>query len=371
MTRYEKLTIFSFVAIGFVLGFAGSVIPNQKNLLLWTSSTSFQIQRLHIFFFNLIAGGTIILWFTKKETNFSKSTWLYLIISSIYAFSLFLNLYTVSLISGTLLIFIVESVRIKYFGILPFAFFDYKVRVCKKFHLASLLCLSIGIFLAQLAILNNYFIKIIPHDILPLNYFYLGFSFPLSLIIFSIIYDLIDNKNTIAFKLQKEISFWLVNLGVITFFVFIILKIVVGELICASLLIIYILFTAYLFIKNSKHFENKKFLLSGLMFLIITSITGFLMICLQFFYSNIQSYQTLNNFLLQIHGYLALYGWSLSGLIVIIRKLHIKNKFPNNTNIFFHWFLLAILVPLGIFNSWFALFSAILFTFYFWKILIK
>ncbi|AEE14737.1 hypothetical protein Thena_1116 [Thermodesulfobium narugense DSM 14796] len=371
MTNYEKLTIFSIISIGFILGFAGSIFPNQKDLLIWASSTSFQIQRLHIFFFNLIAGGTTILWFTKKEINFSKSTWLYLITSFIYALSAFLNLYTISLISGILLIVIVERVRIKYFGIFPNAFFDYKVSVGKKFHLASILCLSIGIFLAQLTILNNYFIKIISPDILPLNYFYLGFSFPLSLIIFSIIYNLIDSNSTTSLRLQKEVGFWLVNLGVIIFFVFIIFKIVIGELVCASILIIYIFFTFYLFIKNSQYLENKKFLLSGLLFLTITSITGVLMIYLQFSYPDTQSYQVLKSFLLQIHGYLALYGWSLSGLIVIIRKLYVNNIFKNNTNIIIHWFLLTLLVPFGIFNYWFALLAAFLFTVYFWKVLVK
>jgi hypothetical protein len=353
-----------------MLGFAGLVFPHQKDLLIWTSSNSFQAQRLHIFFFNLIVGGTVILWFTNKESKFSKNTWIYLAISFIFSTSVFLNLYIISLISGIILVFLVERVRIHHFGFFPFSFLNYKVPVEKKFHLASLLCLSIGLILAELTILNNYYLKIIPSNFLPLNYFYLGFSFPLSLIIFSIIYDLMDRKEDPTLRLQKEASFWFVNIGVIIFFIFIILKMAIGEIFCASLLIIYILFTIYLFLKNTDYFINKKFLISGMFFLVLTSLTGLSMICLQFFYPGISKYQFLNNLLLQMHGYLALYGWSLSGLIVIIRNLDIHQKYQNNKKILLHWFLLIILVPIGILNLWFAILAVPIFLIYFWSALI-
>ncbi len=369
MTIYEKLTIYFLVIIGFMLGFAGLVFPHQKDLLIWTSSESFQIQRLHIFFFNLIAGGTVILWFTNKESKFSKSTWLYLAISFLFSISVFLNLYMISLILGIVLVFLVERVRIHHFGFFPFSFFNYKVPVERKFHLASLLCLSIGIILAELTILNNYYLQILPSNVLPLNYFYLGFSFPLSLIIFSIIYDLMGHKDDPILKMQKEVSFWFVNIGVIIFFIFIILKIAIGEIICASLLIIYILFTLYLFLKNSTYFINKKFLISGIFFLILTSLTGLSMIYLQFLHPDISSYQFLNNLLLQMHGYLALYGWSLSGLIVIIRNLDIQQKYQSNRKILIHWFLIVMIVPIGILNLWFALLAIPISLIYFWSVL--
>lgn len=370
MTIYEKLTIFFLIIIGFILGFAGLVFPHQKDLLIWTSSESFQIQRLHIFFFNLIAGGTVILWFTNKESKFSKHTWLYLIISFLFSISVFLNFYIIALILGIVLVFLVERVRIHHFGFFPFSFFNYNVPVERKFHLASLLCLSIGIILAELMILNNYYLQILSPDVLPLNYFYLGFSFPLSLIIFSIIYDLLGHKDDPILKMQKEVSFWFVNIGVIVFFIFIILKIVIGEIICASSLIIYIFFTLYLFLKNSNYFINKKFLISGMFFLILTSLTGLSMICLQFFHTDTSSYQFLNNLLLQMHGYLALYGWLLSGLIVIIRNLDIQQKYQSNKKILLHWFLLVIIVPIGIINLWFAILAIPIFILYFWSTLI-
>jgi hypothetical protein len=268
------------------------------------------------------------------------------------------------------LVFLVEKVRIQHFGFFPFSFFSYNVPVERKFHLASLLCLSIGIILAELMILNNYYFKIISPNILPLNYFYLGFSFPLSLIIFSIIYDLMGHKKDQMLKMQKEVSFWFVNIGVIIFFVFIILKIIIGEIICASLLITYIFFTFYLFIKNSNYFIDKKFLISGMIFLILTSFTGISMICLQFFQPDILNYQFLSNIFLQMHGYLALYGWSLSGLIVIIRNLDIQKKYQSNKKILIHWFLLIILVPLGIINLWFAILTVPIFLTFLWTNLI-
>ncbi|HSO10209.1 MAG TPA: hypothetical protein VLR45_09480, partial [Desulfoprunum sp.] len=50
---------------------------------------------------------------------------------------------------------------------------------------------------------------------------------------------------------------------------------------------------------------------------------------------------------LNIHSYLALYGWSLSGMLVLIRW----NDFPLRVNslrvIGIHWIALGIMAPLG------------------------
>ncbi len=75
--------------------------------------------------------------------------------SLIYAFSAFFNQYAITLAVSVPLYFLVEKIRIQAFSWFPSDFFQKKVPVTKKFHQASLLCLSTGIAMAAVVILNN------------------------------------------------------------------------------------------------------------------------------------------------------------------------------------------------------------------------
>jgi hypothetical protein len=90
--------------------------------------------------------------------------------------------------------------------------------------------------------------------------------------------------------------------------------------------------------------QQKHFLLSGMIFLVFTGITGVFYIVLADFPD---IYRRWGKLLLTCHAYLSLYGWSMSGLLILVRW----NDFPLKLNswwvITFHWLVIAILAPLG------------------------
>jgi hypothetical protein len=98
------------------------------------------------------------------------------------------------------------------------------------------------------------------------------------------------------------------------------------------------------FLRYGRPVQQKHFLLSGMVFLLFTGITGVLYIVLAHFPD---PFATWGRLLLNSHSYLALYGWSLSGMLVLIRW----NDFPLRVNslsiIGMHWITLGIMAPLG------------------------
>src|SRR4030042_5815403 len=108
-------------------------------------------------------------------------------------------------------------------------FFRAGTSTAKKFHQASLLCLSLAFVFSSLVILNNQFYHWISYEKLTLDVFFLGFSFPVSLITFSVIFTFVKTE-TKAARLFEHLLFWTVNLGVIIFFIFIILELFVLEI---------------------------------------------------------------------------------------------------------------------------------------------
>ncbi len=104
--------------------------------------------------------------------------------------------------------------------------------------------------------------------------------------------------------------------------------------------------------------QQKYFLLSGMFFLVFTGITGIFYIELK---NYPQLYQSWGRLLLTSHAYLSLYGWSLSGLLILMRW----NDFPLRLNswavIFFHWLVITILAPLGKTNLIFGIAALISF----------
>jgi hypothetical protein len=90
------------------------------------------------------------------------------------------------------------------------------------------------------------------------------------------------------------------------------------------------------------------------LFLVFTSITGIL-ITLGETYLPTQDPHSWA-LLLQIHAYLSLYGWNLSGLTVIIRYQEFPLHLHNLEIILMHWLIVSLLAPLG---SLYPLFAAI------------
>ncbi len=326
-----RFFILGLMVIAFMFGFADQV---------WDKN----FERLHIFLFNLCAGGFTILYHTENSPAPSLKCYLFLIFSLLYAVLAFFQIYPAAALISFLLGLLVESIRIRAFSFVPKELLDPNISVVDKFHHASVLCLSLGLFIATFVLLNDTELHWLPYKQLTLNVFFLGYSFPVSLITMSVMFSFIRRDIGEPLRYIKQVFFWTVNLGVIIFFIFIIFEMQIAKFVIATVLFVTVVLIFSFFLLLGINKQQKQFLLSGMSFLVFTGITGI-------FYIELRNYPELyeawGRLLLTCHAYLSLYGWSLSGLLILIRW----NDFPLSLNswaiIFFHWLVIGILAPLG------------------------
>jgi hypothetical protein len=304
-------------------------------------------ERLHIFLFNLCSGGTLLVYFTEDTRRLSKKALAFFLLSMAFALCAFFGWYKTTLIIPLVLAAIIEKVRVDHFGsCIPRALFSGKETTSRKFHQASLLCLSLGLVMSSLAILNSQFGHWFVLEKLKLDTFFLGFSFPISLISMSAIFALMKKHPNFSIHFFKELSFWVINLGVIIFFLFILANWFVPQVVIASVLFLAVSLVLYLYWSQGIRLQQKAFLTSGILFLLITSITGILYIFLAFS----DSYNPQDTLpLLRMHAFTALYGWNLSGLAVISRHGDFPIQLHSHNVILLHWLTVLILCPLGYF----------------------
>ncbi len=336
-------------------------------LNLFTPETiSYNFDRLHIFLYNLCSGGAILLYFTEGKSKISKKIIAFLFLTIAYAIFAFLKIYIPVLIITLMLVAIVERARIKRFSLFPFDFFKSDVPVSAKFHQASLLCLSMGLVISGLVILNNEYLGIINNfPKLQLDTFFLGFSFPLSLITMSLLFNLMKDDGGIYLWL-KNIGFWFVNLGVIIFFLFIIFEKLIPQVFVTSILFATVIMILYLLLTLGENLQQKAFLISGMGFLLYTAVTGILYIIFEMS----PDYTTENyKWLMRMHSFASLYGWNLCGLAIICRYNDFPLKLHSRSLIAFHWLTVMVLAPLGCYYRFFAVTATISFIFILYIIL--
>ncbi len=319
---------------------------------LFIHSEVYNFERLHVFLFNLCTGGTIILYYTQDVGRLTGKTFLFLFLSVIYAISAFLKAYIPAVIVSLVLAGIVETVRIKRFSILPVGFFKKKEPVYKKFHQASLLCLSMGLVISCAVILNNEYFHIISKPKMTLDIFFLGFSFPVSLITMSVIFSLMTDHVTAFNHTLKETGFWNVTLGVIVFFIFIIFEKLVPQVIVTCILFFTVIMIYYLYYHFGIALQQKRFLTSGIWFLVVTAITGIAYIVFEF--SPVYNHENYT-WLLKLHAFVSLYGWNLCGLAIICRFYDFPIQLHSKNLIFMHWTTVLILAPIGYYYRVFAI----------------
>lgn len=311
------------------------------------SPSVINFERLHIFLFNLVSGGTLLIYFTEDKNRLSKRAVVFLLLALLFACCAFLEIYFPTLVIPLILAVIIETARIDHFGgYIPKALFRRNESTSRKFHQASLLCLSLGLIISSIAILNSEFTHWFTLNKLTLDTFFLGFSFPISLISMSVIFGLMKNKVPPPGKTLKEVSFWFINLGVIIFFIFILAGWFVPQVIIASILFVTVSLVLYLYWHDGIRMQQKAFLTSGICFLVITSISGIIYILLAFS-DSYDPDKTLP--LLRMHAFTALYGWNLSGLAVISRHGDFPIQLHSQNVIILHWFTVLILCPIGYF----------------------
>jgi len=340
-----RVFILALIVAAFFFGFADQV---------WDRN----FERLHIFLFNLCAGGFIILYHTENGAKPSLSCFAFLFLSLCYALLAFLQYYTIAALLSFILGLLVESIRIRHFSLLPKELLSARVSVVDKFHHASILCLSLALFIATFVLLNSTALHWLPYKNLTLDVFFLGFSFPVSLITMSVMFSFIRRDINPILRFQKQGFFWTVNLGVIIFFLFIVFELPVAKFVIATFLFFAVVLIFSFFLLLGINVQQKHFLLSGMVFLVFTGITGVFYIVLGDFPA---AYEKWGRLLLTCHAYLALYGWGLSGLLILIRW----NDFPLKLNswqiISIHWLVIGILAPLGKTNLVLAIISLIAF----------
>ncbi len=334
MSIYFRTVLLVLMTLALFFGFLNLFLPH---------GIPYDFNRLHIFLFNLCSGGAILLYFTENHQRVSKNVIVFLILALAYAVFAFLKFYMPALMITAILITIVEQVRIRRFSLFPMDFFRPQTPVSAKFHQASLLCLSIGLMISGIVIINNEYLHLITLRKLQLDTFFLGFSFPLSLITLSLIFSLMAEKQgRVVFF--KNLSFWNVNLGVIIFFVFIILERLTPQVIVTTVLFITVIMIFYMFITLGEEMQQKAFLISGIGFLLYTAITGILYILFQL----MPNYHPENlKWLLKLHAFASLYGWNLCGLAVMCRYEDFPLRLHSKNIITLHWFTVIVLAPLG------------------------
>ena len=344
----DKLKIlFSFLMIiALVFGFIHIYFPIEK----------YSFERLHIFLFNLCTGGSILLYYSQGRREVSKTVRLFFVGSMVYALSAFLLLYPITLLVSVLLFILVEKVRIQCFSLIPVDFFKPEITVSQKFHHASLLCLSIGVVMAGIVIINNEYFKWVTMDKLTLNTFFLGFSFPLSLITLSLVFGMLTRLEGTSSKPMMEICFWTITLGVIIFFGFILFEKFIPQIFVTSALFMAVVAVFVLYAKFADRIQQKLFLTSGIGFLIVTAITGIAYI---FFQMSADYDPEKTKWLLHIHVFASLYGWNLCGLSVICRFKDFPISLHSPTVIFVHWLTALVFAPMGVFYGLFAILAII------------
>lgn len=312
---------------------------------------SLNFDRLHIFLFNLCSGGTIVLYYTEGLKHLSLKASAFLVISLCYACFAFFELYPLAIFCSLILAGIVESIRIRCFSFFPWDFFDAKAPISKKFNQASLLCLSMGLVISSVVIVNNEYLHLVTIPKLKLDTFFLGFSFPLSLITMSVMFSIMKPARESISVFIRNLCFWTVNLGVIIFFMFILLEKLAPQVLVTTLLFACVGTILYIFLNNVDSLQQKTFLTSGMLFLLYTAISGIAYIILEFFP---MQYEQSSKLLLKIHSFTALYGWNLSGLAVILRYEDFPIRLHSRRLILAHWIIVAFLAPMGYYYPLFA-----------------
>ncbi len=332
MSNQAKLLFGVVMTLALLFGFLAVIWPDGP--------CSFE--RLHIFGFNLLTGGSLILYHTQGRGVLTRRVKTYFVLALLYALCAATGWYVPTLILSVPLFLVVESVRIQRFSLFPFDFFR-RVPVSDKFNQASLLCLSLGIFFASLVILNNEYLHLVEYEKLSIEVFFLGYSFPVSLITMSIMFSFMTERESRLVAVLKEIGFWSVNLGVIVFFVLIIFELGIPEMVAATTLFFAVWMIFFLFLATAPNVQQKTFLVSGMVFLLFTALTGILYI-LPYFYPSLDQYRKP---LLALHAMVSLYGWNLSGLFIIIRWSDFPIQLNSALAITLHWCIVLVLAPLG------------------------
>ncbi len=316
----------------------------------------------HVFFFNLVSGGLVITCIHVGRKAGPRVI-LYFILTILLVFFLRFGeyLWAFSVIPG--LVFITESIRWNKYPVFPVDFFRWKSSVAEKFSHAALLCLSLSHILMGAVILNNYFFHWWFLPKLNIQIFYLGYSFPVSLTIISYMIRHIPGMGR-WMNFAKDGVFWMLNLGVITLFLGIITESFLLEIIVSVVLFLGVLILGTIYFLQFPGGGPKTMITSGLFFLITTASSGIAYAVV----SGRPEYEPAGKYLLKLHAIYSLFGWNLSGLLVVVANRLPQNKISIIPLVVLHWVSLTLVIA-GLFSYPIYMAGVVVFTiFLFWGI---
>jgi hypothetical protein len=328
--QFMMLPLFITMSAAFVFGYLDHLFPMN-------------FERLHIFLFNLTSGGFTILYLTAAKKKTDIRIIMFFLISIIFAVLAFFKLYLFAAICGVILAVIAETYRRQRFSFFPWMFFRINDPASAKFHHASLLCLVIALLMSSFVIINDVYLKLFYFEKLTLDVFFLGFSFPVSLITMSIIFGIIESDGVKWLPAAEHAFFWLICGGVIIFFIFIIMKSFTGEVFISFTLCFTVAAIFMVFFRYGRSIQQKYFLVSGIYFLMATAVTGILYILMKHFMYD----EFYGKLVLRMHAFYSLYGWNLTGMMVITRWEDFPIALNTRKAIYFHWGVILVLAPLA------------------------
>ena len=334
MSSSFRALLFVSMSLALGFGFLHLVLPD----------TELPFERLHVFLFNLCSAGAILIGWSVPE-GWRRGRWeaAWFVTALAYALSAFFEQYDLTLALSVPLFAQVEWVRVRRFSWFPKVFFSRTAPLREKFHHASLLCLSTGVVIASLVILNEQKLALVSSPKLTLDVFFLGYSFPISLITMSMMVSYMPRPKRLFEVFVDQTIFWAVNLGVIIFFVFIILENAWAELFSSLTLYAAVFMLFWQFMRRAAPVRQASVLLSGMIFLLWTGLTGVFYI-VQYWWPSLAPWGELA---LASHATVALYGWNLSGLIVILRFDDFAGVLGTWRVLALHWVVVFLLAPLG------------------------
>ena len=157
----------------------------------------------------------------------------------------------------------------------------------------------------------------------------------------SVIFGIIEKDTPPPVIIIEHIIFWSICGGVIIFFLFIIAESFTGEVFISSFLFAAVFCIFIIFFRYGKDIQQKYFLVSAIYFLLFTAVTGILYIIIQ----KTGLYELYGRIILRMHAFYSLYGWNLTGMMVIIRWEDFPITLNTRKAIFFHWGVILLLAP--------------------------
>lgn len=307
------------------------------------------IKIFHIFFFNLVSGGLVILYMSEnKRITFALIT--YILSSVLFILFIWYKLFYIAFIFPLIMAVVTEKIRYRLFSFFPLGFFMKDINVMAKFHHAALLCLSITHILMSVTLLNNHYFSWWYLLKLNIDIFYLAYSFPVSLTIISYIMAYIYSEKNASLNNIKNLVFWILNLGVIILFFGILLENVTIEIFISLVLTLGVAGLFYIFWVYFPFGSSKIILISGLFFLFVTAISGIFYAVLDAY----PQYSYIKKYLLKLHAIFSLFGWNLNGLIVVLKTRYepSNNRYnPVITFVALHWISLIVTIA-GLHSFW-------------------